>query len=115
MKRKLIFHIHHAAVDGVGLSMIAGTILTGAGLEALVEAMPSAAKAGASSSGARGSGLKDACDTVSSLNKHGNTPFQGCISPKPEISITDPTSFAEVENIRYVHLGPFSVPALKKV
>merc|ERR1712224_174928 len=52
--------------------------------------------------------------TMSSLNHHLCSPFQGSCMPLPETAITDHISVTEVKNIRYVHLGPYPLQSLKR-
>merc|ERR1712232_792656 len=112
--RRLCFHIHHAAVDGVGLAMIAGTLFVGFDLDQSIKAVLGAAASSKASAAANNPmTFWDRLSSVKSFLRHGNTPTEGMCCPKKPSPIGDPRGVADVKDIRYVHLGPYSVPDIK--
>lgn len=105
--------IYHAGVDGVGLAVIAGTLLNGASLETTVRSM---AAAGSKPSSARQQGCCAKWSQVpGSFNFHGNQPLVGCCCPLPDSPISRPSTVAATEDVRHTHLGPYPLEKLKAV
>jgi len=115
MKRKLVFDIHHAAVDGVGIAMIAGTLVFGKHLEETVQTMVADPAKSASARPQPGScdRFGQACCGLKSFCRHLSTPAEGLLCAKPQSAISNPASEADVKDIRYLHLGPYPLDALK--
>eukprot|EP00930_Biecheleria_cincta_P099482 TRINITY_DN91106_c0_g1_i1.p1 TRINITY_DN91106_c0_g1~~TRINITY_DN91106_c0_g1_i1.p1 ORF type:complete len:468 (+),score=72.77 TRINITY_DN91106_c0_g1_i1:57-1406(+) len=115
-RRKLIFHAHHAALDGVGIALVAGTLLNGqsaAEAEQFLRSAPSKTRETHGSGGFL-SGATVALQTALAFNRHSCMPFQGAWCSPVETAVTDHRSFAKVENIRYIHLGPYPLQSLKQ-
>ncbi|CAE6943166.1 mus210 [Symbiodinium natans] len=115
--RKMIFHVHHAAVDGVGIAVITSTLLLGKNLKETVQAMipvsgQSRNKLRPADPGCLGS-CCEGVTTVRSCARHVNLPFQGLLFPTPRSPISTPTSGAQPSHIRHFHLGPYSLTAIR--
>jgi len=111
--RRLVMQIHHAGVDGIGLVVITNTLLTGASLQTSVGTM--AATMGKQSS-ARQQGCCAKCLQVpSSMIYHTWQAPAGACCPLPESPIGKPSTVSTAEDMRHIHLGPYSLPKLKAV
>lgn len=114
-QRRLALHIHHAAVDGVSLALIAATLLLGLrpgeAAQAMQKAQVSRAPNRCVSKFAAG-----VCDFVRMLSSFAHincVPFYGFLCPQRASPVTAPASEASIKDIRYVHLGPYPLLELK--
>lgn len=117
-RRKLLFHVHHAALDGVGIALVAGTLLSGMGAaetSKLLQSAPSRTRAGVGVGSSSFLGrVTAALQTMLSFNRHAFMPFQGACCSPAETVVTDHSCVAEVDDIRYIHLGPYPLLSLKQ-
>jgi len=114
-RRKVAFHVHHIAVDGIGVAIIASTLFLGLGLEDTLEQM--FAKETSKIKEALPSGPCTCCGeifgSIRSFFAHIAAPFAGLCCPKRSSAISSTDGEAEVPDIRYLHLGPYKLSALR--
>eukprot|EP00929_Paragymnodinium_shiwhaense_P083960 TRINITY_DN44872_c1_g2_i1.p1 TRINITY_DN44872_c1_g2~~TRINITY_DN44872_c1_g2_i1.p1 ORF type:complete len:461 (-),score=66.33 TRINITY_DN44872_c1_g2_i1:119-1501(-) len=111
-RRRVAMHIHHAAVDGVGLAVIANTLYFGAGLDETVKTMAAQVPKDKPALGfmERVAGM---FTSIGSMFRHANAPLQGCLAPLQRSAIVEPDFSADMDYIQYVRLGPYPLDSLR--
>ncbi|OLQ06280.1 DNA repair protein complementing XP-C cells-like, partial [Symbiodinium microadriaticum] len=111
--RKLVFHVHHAAVDGVGIVVITSTLLFGKSLrETVQEMLPMAEKSRRKHGSAQPDCSGSCCEGLTAMGscmRHVGAPFRGLLFPEAKSPISAPSDAARPSQIRYFHLGPQQV------
>mmetsp|Transcript_9989 Transcript_9989/g.24009 ORF Transcript_9989/g.24009 Transcript_9989/m.24009 type:complete len:472 (-) Transcript_9989:84-1499(-) len=115
-QRKVLFHVHHAAVDGVGIAVIAATLLLGKSLQQTVQLMMPAAERSKSRIKSEQACSGCFCQTwvtLASCCRHVAMPLQGLLCPKRATPISVPATAAVPSCIRYFRTGPYPLALLR--
>jgi len=116
--RKLVFHVHHAAVDGVGIVVITSTLLFGKSLsETVHDMLPMAEKSRRKHGSAEPNCSGSCCEGLTAMGscmRHVGAPFRGLLFPEAKSPISTPSDGARPSQIRYFHLGPYPLSAVRE-
>lgn len=110
--RKIVLDIHHGFVDGVGMAVIAATILQG---KTLAEINAEMCAKVCTQPGAKGcfTGCLEGLKASGIIWWHLVTPLLGIFAPEPKSAVFAKGQPAR-KNARLMHLGPYKLESLKR-